>query len=177
MRLPNQPMVAHPEHLIRLDTGAFRAARTARAARGLAYWIVLAVAAAGVAVLIAVVAGALGSRTTKLSPTASTIDVPGAPAAADIPVTIWNATAVDGAANRLKIRLAGVGYPAQAAKSHHLPKGGLKGNWVFYTPGHALAAEAVAASLGWKAARSVRPLDGISPESITPAVVLVVIGK
>jgi len=170
-------MVAHPEQLIRLDTGAFRAARTARAARGLAYWIVLAVAAAGVAVLIAVVPGAFGTHTEKLSTTATALEVPGAPAPADIPVTIWNATAIDGAANRLKIRLSGLGYPAQAAKSHHLPKGGLKGSWVFYTPGHALSAEAVAASLHWNANRSVRPLDGISPESIAPAVVLVVIGR
>ena len=33
--LPNQLSVSHPEQVIRLDTGAFRAARTARAARGL----------------------------------------------------------------------------------------------------------------------------------------------
>jgi hypothetical protein len=55
-------LVSHPEHLIRLDTGAFRAARTARAARGIAYWVVLAVGAAGVAVAIAVVASALARR-------------------------------------------------------------------------------------------------------------------
>ncbi len=109
--------------------------------------------------------------------TATTIDVPGAPAPADTPVTIWNATAVDGAANRLKIRLAGLGYPAQAAKSHHLPKGGLKGNWVFYTPGHAPAASGRGGEPPRNADRTVRPLDGISPESIAPAAVLVVIGR
>src|SRR5262249_61445960 len=99
-----------------------------------------------------------------------------APAPADTPVEIWNASTVDGAANRLKIRLTGLGYPAAAAKSHSLPKGGLKGTWVFYTPGNAPAATAVAQSLHVNARRSVRPLDGISPESIAPAIVLVVVG-
>jgi hypothetical protein len=170
-------MVSHPEHFFRLDTGAFRAARTARAARGIAYWVVLAVGAAGVAVAIALVVGALASaRPSRLTPATKAIDVPGAPAPADTPVEIWNASRVDGAANRLKIRLVGLGYPAAAAKSRSLPKGGLKGTWVFYTPGHAPAANAVALSLHVKAKRSVRPLDGISPESIAPAIVLVVVG-
>jgi len=171
-------MVSHPEHLIRLDTGAFRAARTARAARGLAYWIVLAVGAAGVAVAIAVVAGALSqAQTTRLTAAAKAIEIPGAPEPADTPVEIWNASKVDGAANRLKIRLAGLGYPAAAAKSHSLPRGGLKGTWVFYTPGNAPAAKEVAQSLHVNAKRSVRPLDGISPASIAPAIVLVVVGR
>jgi hypothetical protein len=170
-------MVSHPEHLIRLDTGAFRAARTARAARGIAYWVVLAVGAAGVAVAIAVVASALAHAPAKLTPAAQAIDVAGAPPPDSTPVAIWNASRVDGAANRLKIKLSGLGYPAVAAKSHGLPKGGLKGTWIFYTPGNAPAANQVALSLGANAARSVRPLDGISPDRIAPAIVLVVVGR
>ena len=171
-------MVSHPEHSIRLDTGAFRAARTARAARGLAYWIVLVVGAAGVAVAIAVAAEALsGSQPARLTRATTAITIPGAPAPADTPVAIWNASRVDGAANRLKIRLDSLGYPAVAAKSRSLPKGGLKGTWIFYTPGHAAAATEVAQSLHVKARRSVRPLDGVRPESIAPAIVLVVVGR
>jgi hypothetical protein len=171
-------LVSHPEHLIRLDTGAFRAARTARAARGIAYWVVLAVGAAGVAVAIAVVASALArSQPAKLTPAATAIDIAGAPPAADTPVAIWNASKVDGAANRLKIRLSGLGYPAVAAKSRSLPKGGLKGTWIFYTPGNEPAANEVALNLGANATRSVRPLDGIRPERIAPAIVLVVVGR
>ena len=170
--------MSHPEHLIRLDTGAFRAARTARAARGIAYWVVLAVGAAGVAVAIAVVASALArSQPAKLKPAARAIDIAGAPPAADTPVAIWNASKVDGAANRLKIRLAGLGYPAVAAKSRSLPKGGLKGTWIFYTPGNEPAANEVALNLGANATRSVRALDGIRPERIAPAIVLVVVGR
>lgn len=171
-------MVSHPEHLIRLDTGAFRAARTARAARGLAYWVVLAVAGAGIAVTIAVVAEALShAHPSRLTAATTAIHVPGAPAPADTPVEVWNASRVDGAANRLKIRLAGLGYPAAAAKSRSLPKRGLTRTWVFYTPGNAAAARAVALSLHVSARRSVRPLDGISPASIAPAIVLVVVGR
>ena len=168
--------MSHPDHVIRLDTGAFRAARTARAARSVAYWIVLAVVAAGVAVGIAVVTTTLGSEPAALHASATQIDLAGAPAAADTPVAIWNATSVDGAANRLKIRLAKLGYPAEAAKSHGLPKGGLKGTWVFYTPGNSAAALGVAANLEVNADLRVRPLDGISPEKLAPAIVLVVIG-
>jgi hypothetical protein len=174
--LPNQLLVSHPEHVIRLDTGAFRAARTARAARSLAYWIVLSVLAAGVAVGIAVVATAMGHDRTVLDKAASPIEVAGAPPAADTPVAIWNASTVDGAANRLKIRLARLGYPAEASKSHGLPKGGLKGTWVFYTPGNVAAANAVAANLKVNAARRVRPVEGITPAQLAPAVVLVVVG-
>jgi hypothetical protein len=171
-------LVSHPEHLIRLDTGAFRAARTARAARGIAYWVVLAVGAAGVAVAIAVVASALArSQPAKLKPAARAIDIAGAPPPAETPVAIWNASKVDGAANRLKIRLAGLGYPAVAAKSRSLPKGGLKGTWIFYTPGNEPAANEVALNLGANATRSVRALDGIRPERIAPAIVLVVVGR
>jgi hypothetical protein len=171
-------MVSHPEHFIRLDTGAFRAARTARAARGIAYWIVLAVGAAGIAVAFAVAAEALSSsQPAHLASATRAVQIPGAPAPADTPVAIWNASRVDGAANRLKIRLAGLGYPAVAARSRNLPKGGLKGTWVFYTPGHAAAAAEVAQSLHVRARRSVRPLDGIRPETIAPAIVLVVVGR
>ena len=113
----------------------------------------------------------------QLTAATKAIDVAGAPAPADTPVEIWNASRVDGAANRLKIRLAGLGYPAAAAKSRSLPKGGLKGTWIFYTPGNAPAANAVALSLHVNAKRSVRPLDGISPQSIAPALVLVVVGR
>jgi hypothetical protein len=168
--------VSHPEHVIRLDTGAFRAARTARAARSVAYWIVLAVVAAGIAVGIAVVATTVGHGSPTPATPTSPIEVAGAPDPATTPVAIWNATTVDGAANRLKIRLSKLGYPAEAAKSHGLPKGGLKGTWVFYTSGNAAAAKAVAANLGVNAALRVRPVDGITPHELAPAVVLVVIG-
>jgi hypothetical protein len=168
--------VSHPEHVIRLDTGAFRVARTARAARSAAYWIVLSVVAAGVAVGIAVIATTLGHKPTVLHATASEIDLAGAPAPATTPVTIWNASTVDGAANRLKIRLSKMGYPAEADKSHGLPKGGLKGTWVFYTPGNSAAAKGVAANLKVNAALRVRPVDGISASELAPAVVLVVVG-
>jgi hypothetical protein len=117
------------------------------------------------------------SQPAKLTRAAKAIDVAGAPKPADTPVAIWNASKVDGAANRLKIRLAGLGYPAVAAKSRSLPKGGLKGTWIFYTPGNEPAANQVALNLGAHANRSVRPLDGISPERIAPAVVLVVVGR
>ena len=167
----------HPDHVIRFDTGAFRVARTARAARSLAYWLVLSVAAAGVAVGIAVVATTVGHEPTVLPTSAPALDVVGAPAPEQTPVAIWNATKVDGAANRLQIRLAKLGYPAQAAKSHGLPKGGLKGTWVFYTPGNSAAAKGVAANLKVNAGRRVRPIEGISPEKLAPAVVLVVIGR
>ena len=166
----------HPDHVIRLDTGAFRVARTARVARGAAYWIVLCVAAAAVAVGIAVLATTVGHDPTVLNATASEIDLAGAPAPETSPVAIWNASAVDGAANRLKIRLAKLGYPAEAAKSHGLPKGGLKGTWIFYTPGNSAAARGVAANLKVNAALRVRPIDGIRPEQLAPAVVLVVVG-
>jgi hypothetical protein len=175
--LPNQLLVSHPEHVIRLDTAAFRVARTARVARGLAYWIVLAVAAAGVAVAIAVATTMLGHRPTVLHATASQIALADAPAPETTPVTVWNASPVDGAANRLKIRLSNLGYPAEAAKSHGLPKGGLKGTWIFYTPGNSAAARGVAANLEVNAARRVRPVDGIRPEQLAPAVVLVVVGR
>ncbi len=168
--------MSHPEHLIRLDTGAFRVARTARAARGLAYWIVLAIVAAGIAVGIAVVASMVSHRPTVLNASASAIDLADAPAPATTPVAIWNASTVDGAANRLKIRLSKLGYPAEASKSHGLPKGGLKGTWVFYTPGNAAAAKGVAANLKVNAALRVRPIDGIRPEKLAPAIVLVVVG-
>ncbi len=166
----------HPDHVIRLDTGAFRVARTARVARGLAYWIVLAIAAAGVAVALAVLATTVGHEPTLLNATAAEIDLAGAPAPETTPVAVWNASPADGAANRLKIRLAKFGYPAEAAKSHGLPKGGLKGTWVFYAPGNAAAAKGVAANLKVNAALRVRPLDGISPAKLAPAVVLVVVG-
>jgi hypothetical protein len=171
--------VSHPEHVIRLDTGAFRAARTARAARSLAYWIVLAVVAAGVAVGIAVVVTAVGHDPNVLSTTARTpaIDLSDVPAPATTPVAIWNATSVDGAANRLKIRLTKLGYPAEASKSHGLPKAGLKGTWVFYTPGHAAAGKGVAANLKVNVALRMRPVDGITPAELAPAVVLVVVGR
>ncbi len=168
--------MSHPEHVIRLDTAAFRVARTARVARGLAYWVVLCVAAAGVAVGIAVLATTVGHDPTVLNATASEIDLADAPAPETTPVTVWNASQVDGAANRLKIRLSKVGYPAEAAKSHGLPKGGLKGTWIFYTPGNSAAARGVAANLKVNAALRVRPIDGISPEKLAPAVVLVVVG-
>lgn len=151
-------------------------ARTARVARGLAYWITLVIAAAAVAFGIAVVATTLGHKPAVLNATASEIDVAGAPAPETTPVAVWNASPVDGAANRLKIRLAKFGYPAEAAKSHGLPKGGLKGTWVFYTPGNAAAAKGVAANLKVNAALRVRPIDGITPEKLAPAVVLVVVG-
>lgn len=170
-------MVAHPDHVIRLDTGAFRAARTARAARGMAYWIVLAVVAAGIAVAIAVVATTLGDRPTVLRPAAEPLDVAGAPAAADTPVAIWNASSVDGAANRLKIKLGKLGYPAEAARSHGLVKGGLKGTWIFFAPGSEAAANVVATELDVNPALRVRPLDGITPAELSPAVVLVVVGR
>jgi hypothetical protein len=84
---------------------------------------------------------------------------------------------VDGAANRLQIRLTKLGYPAQASKSHGvLPKRGLQGTWVFYTPGNAPAARLVAVNLKVNAARRVRPIDGITPAQLAPAVVLVVVG-
>ena len=168
--------MSHPEQVIRLDTGAFRAARTARAARSAAYWIVLAVVAAGVAVGIAVVATTVGHGPTVLSTTSSPIDLSGVPDPATTPVQIWNATSVDGAANRLKIRLTKLGYPAEASKSHGLPKGGLKGTWVFYTPGNAEAAKGVAVNLKVNAALRMRPIDGITPAELAPAVVLVVVG-
>jgi hypothetical protein len=169
--------VSHPEHVIRLDTGAFRAARTARAARSLAYWIVLSVVAAGVAVGIAVVSTTMGKKPTVLRTTASAIEIADAPAPETTPVAIWNATEVDGAANRLQIRLAKLGYPAEASKSHGLPKGGLKGTWVFYTPGNVAAAKGVALNLKVNPALRVRPIDGIRPEKLAPAVVLVVVGR
>ena len=46
-------MVSHPDHVIRLDTGAFRAPARHVPPAALAYWVVLAVGAAGVAVGIA----------------------------------------------------------------------------------------------------------------------------
>ena len=167
----------HPDHVIRLDTGAFRVARTARVARGAAYWIVLCVAAAAVAVGIAVVATTVGHDPTVLNATASAIDLAGAPAPETSPVAIWNASPVDGAANRLKIRLAKLGYPAEAAKSHGLPKGGLKGTWVFYTPGNAGGRQGRRREpQGQRRAARAPHRRHHAATQLAPAVVLVVVG-
>jgi hypothetical protein len=119
----------------------------------------------------------MGSKPTVLGTSASQIDIAGAPAPEETAVAIWNATEVDGAANRLKIQLSKLGYPAEASKSHGLPKRGLKGTWIFYTPGNLAAAKGVAANLRVHADLRVRPVEGITPEQLAPAVVLVVVGR
>jgi LytR cell envelope-related transcriptional attenuator len=175
--MPKPLTVPQPDQLIRLDTGAFRAARAARATRTLAYWVVLCVLAAGICVSIVVVSTALGGDRTALVPTQRTLPAVAGPPPAETPVMVWNATRVAGAANRIKIRLANLGYPADAARAHGLPKKvAFKGTWVLATPGNAAAAATVAASLGLDPAERVRPLDGLRPEEIAPAVVLVLVG-
>ncbi len=174
---PKPLPVPQHEQMIRLDTGAFRDARAARATRTLAYWIVLCVLAAGISVSVVVVSTAFSADRERLVATQRTLPAIAGPPPAETPVMVWNASSVDGAANRLKIRLAGLGYPADAVRAKDLPKGTIRGTWVLSTPGNEAAAAGVAANLGLDPDKRIRPLDGLRPEKLAPAVVLVLVGR
>ena len=175
--LPNQLSVSHPEQVIRLDTGAFRAARTARAARNVAYWIVLVVVAAGIAVGIAVVATTVGH---------------GSPAHADEHLVAGRgrgrARSRDDAGRdlerhdrrrrreppqdpALEARLPGRGREVARAA-----EGRTEGHLGLLHARQRRRGKGVAANLKVNIALRVRPVDGITPHELAPAVVLVVIG-
>ena len=190
--------MAHPEQVIRLDTQAWKAAYTTRLTRTSLYWLVLLGAAGLVGVGLAVIAGrlaALSARRTQAPHPAAAGSSPSAlkavvrpgiphlrgvvvPQASTTPVVVWNDSGHAGWATRTAHALTGDGYPiGAAANATHTVRGGVLGEWVFYTPGHVAAAVGVARRLRLDPRMVVRPLDGVSPTRIAPAVVLVLRGR
>jgi hypothetical protein len=104
----------------------------------------------------------------------SAVALPSAPPVTATRVAVWNATRHAASMTQTMHRLAGLGY-------HVLPGRGpamhVRGRLVLYVPGNEAAALAVARRLGLNPTRAVHPLDGISPATISPAVVLVVVGR
>jgi LytR cell envelope-related transcriptional attenuator len=187
--------VAHPETAIRLDTAAWHAARAARLTRGALYWLILVagVTAAGIGIALA---GARLEQTVNAGRVAPhhhhsrprTVTLPGAPSPAVLavrsapapwrtPVEIWNASGISGWASHTASRLAHAGFRiVGAGNAPSLPRGGIRGLWVFYAPGAQAAAVALARRLGADPRRVVRPLDGIRPQAIRPALLVVLRG-
>ncbi len=177
--MPNVQPMAYPEHSIRLDTGAFRAARATRIGRGATYWALLAAGAGAVVLALSVVVPRLAQPDTPRAAGFSVAPAPAsteavAPAAKETRVAIWNASHNGARAKAIASSLARVGYPIVALRRITMHA---RGKLVLFTPGSQPAAVALARHLGLNPARAVQPLDGISPATISPAVLLVVIGR
>ena len=177
--MPNVQPMAYPEHSIRLDTGAFRVARATRIGRGATYWALLATGAAAVVVALSLVVPRLAQpdatppATFSVTPPAAVVQGQ-APAVHLTQVAVWNASRHSAAAKATAKQLATIGYPVVDLRRVSMHA---RGKLVLFVPGSEPAALALARRLGLNPARSVQPLDGIAPATISPAVVLVVVGR
>ncbi len=182
-----------PDTSIRLDTGAFGAARRRRAGRALAYWALLVAAAALVAGAIAAVAMVLSPATqpatlaqgaanraaapakaaaaTKHPEKTTTAAAAPAPPPSATPVAVWNGFGGQGAATTLADRARGAGYPVVTVRD--APRRGYRTTYVLYVPGQEPAGRALAKRLGLRDA-AVRALD-MPPAAIRPARLLVIL--
>jgi hypothetical protein len=195
--------VSSPDTSIRLDTGAFGAARRRRAGRAAAYWLLLVAGAAVVAGGIALVTTVLQPSTTtaRLDPKAAraTAAAP-AKAGASAKATAAAEPAKGGAAERKAppavppARETPVvvwnGFGGQGAATavadraraagypvvgvRDAPRRTYRSTYVLFVPGRETAAKALARKLGLGDA-AVRPLDGIRPAAIRPAQLLVIL--
>jgi hypothetical protein len=191
--------VSAPETSIRLDTGAFGAARRRRAGRAAAYWLLLVAGAA-------VVAGAIAMATMVLQPQVTTARLdgraaraaaapaptptakaaaakggergraatPAVPPARETPVVVWNGFGGQGAATEVADRARAAGYPVVGVRD--APRRSYRTTYVLFVPGREAAAKALAGKLGLGDA-AVRPLDGIRPAAIRPAQLLVILAQ
>lgn len=189
-----------PDTSIRLDTGAFGAARRRRAGRAAAYWLLLLAGAAVVAGVIALVATALqpqvttarldarNARATAPAEPGSTgkggapakaaergrTATPAVPPARETPVVVWNGFGGQGAATAVADRARAAGYPVVGVRD--APRRSYRTTYVLFVPGREAAAKALAGKLGLGDA-AVRPLDGIRPAAIRPAQLLVILAQ
>jgi hypothetical protein len=163
--------VASPENLIRLDTGAFHAARAARLTRTALYWLLLV----GAAVAVATVIGLVAAHTPSLAdgPPNSAPRLTAAPAPTTTPVAVWNASGLPGAAGRLAARVQTLGYPIAGTR---VARTRVHGRVVMFAPGAESAAIALAKHLKLDPRHAVLPLDGVPAADIAPATLLVLIG-
>jgi hypothetical protein len=189
--------VSTPDTSIRLDTGAFGAARRRRAGRAAAYWLLLVAGAAVVAGVIALVTtvlqpqvttarldarnaapvdrapsgkGAAPAKATERGRTAA----PAVPPAKETPVVVWNGFGGQGAATAVADRARAAGYPVVGVRD--APRRSYRTTYVLFVPGREAAAKALAGKLGLGDA-AVRPLDGIRPAAIRPAQLLVILAQ
>jgi hypothetical protein len=196
--------VSSPDASIRLDTGAFGAARRRRAGRAVAYWGLLLLGAAAVAGAIALVSMALqpevvpathaaraggaagakaGATTTSAAPTSVADRAPErgrtdasamVPPPRETPVVVWNGFGGQGAATALANRARAAGYPVVGVRD--APRRTYRATYVLFVPGREGAAKALATKLGLADA-AVRPLDGLRPAAIRPAQLLVILAR
>jgi hypothetical protein len=181
---------------IRLDTGAFGAARRRRAGRTAAYWLLLILGAAAIAAAIAVGTALLdtGTTTARLAPQGAKAAPPDAspatpapakgagrggraaaeqvPPPSETPLAVWNGYGGQGAATVVADRAKAAGYTVVGVRD--APRRTYRTTYVLYVPGREAAAKALAQKVGLSEA-AVRPLDGIRPAAIRPAQLLVIL--
>lgn len=190
--------MSSPETSIRLDTGAFGAARRRRVGRAAAYWLLLVLGAAAVAGAIALLTmlaqpetttARLDAKAARATARTATPPKAGAPAtpeggrraaapavppAAQTPVVVWNGFGGQGAATAVADRARAAGYPVVGVRD--APRRTYRTTYVLFVPGREAAAKALARKLGLGDA-AVRPLDGIRPAAIRPAQLLVILAQ
>jgi hypothetical protein len=165
--------VASYDPAFRLDTDAYVKARRVRTARSTVYWLILIIAACGLAAMLAMVAGEVLSPSTPGAHAQQPARPAPAPPPAKTQVAVWSLRHAMHPATKMAATLTGAGYALTGTRTAR--PGRVHGTWIMYAPGSQSAALAMAHRIGVKPTR-VAPLDGIDPSRLAPATVLVLLG-